>query len=991
MRNLKKVLALVLSLVMALSMVTMASAAVPGTAFSDDASITEFDEAIQVLEALKVLQGRDTAVEGVKALDPKAEITRAEAAAIIYRSITGDVTDADVAMFADDLVDVPADHWAAGYINYCVNHGIIKGFEDGSFRPNDKVTGYQTMAMILRAVGYGSWGEFTGGDWQAETAAYWNLAGITNSVNQAALRKNASRALVAELVFRAITEASTVKYNALYKYEDTNLTKAYEIFGLYGGTKTGAVVPTRETAVSGVAGAYDPWSEDDLVAMSTRAPAIKDLDVYAVRYGEPVAYWYLEAGDTTTQADDVPVPVYFDPIKTYTTAVSSKTLHADAGLKATATLAVDNATGTGFISEDGEDGTAITLANTVAAAAQLTGGKGTLTELYKADGLYFVVVKNTYVAEVGTAYKAATAEDTALALVASDNTTAVETIDYGKAVLASTTDAYTYAADATATAEELVKNAALEKNYASLSALKKGDVVIYNMYGDTDIDHKTIEKAATKDVVVTWTYQSGADDAADASKSWFNDSANAKYEYNRMFDEDNANALTSVILNRDGGNAVDANPDEAGSWDDGLATPAEDGFDPNQTLYLDKYGYVVHATDSVSKNLQGYVVLTNAQFNNYKADNGYYLNMTGYDATGKAVTLNGAIDNDGGTLDTTTPDVFAYGSAKAADASASEFQIGIYYYFYNVAAGMYSVKQLTPAADILTATYGDANDVLADPINAGDPLALSDTSVVHDDTVYVIAKYNEFGFITGYNVVKGFKNIGDLSNAKEGRWIATDNVYYKADYVSTNATLAGATTEDPVTIDLVYIEGADQVADSIGTATGDDKFLLLDIYPQDEVATYDEHISIVKGVVEDLKFAVNFVGTTTAENTDKAVGGYVGLTDQVGLWSVNSRGGSANWITSVKEDAPITENGTQFKLVAPGVLKVADGTYVTLADGCQVYLVSAAAKTSTLLNDGQVKELVYADGALATPNGTYVAATNQYGFATMVYVVTGIV
>ena len=161
MRNLQKILALVLALVMSLSLMATAGA----TDFSDDAEIDEtFRESVDVLNGLKVFQGYDNGAY----FSPKGDITRAEVAAIIYRIATGDVSDSQVKIYADynKFSDVPSDHWAAGYINYCTNAEYIKGRGDGKFYPSDKVTGYEALAMILRVVGYDKNGEFTGADWQ---------------------------------------------------------------------------------------------------------------------------------------------------------------------------------------------------------------------------------------------------------------------------------------------------------------------------------------------------------------------------------------------------------------------------------------------------------------------------------------------------------------------------------------------------------------------------------------------------------------------------------------------------------------------------------------------------------------------------------------------------------------------------------------------------------------------------------------------------------
>jgi len=227
MRNLQKILALVLALVMSLSLMATAGA----TDFSDDAEIDEtFRESVDVLNGLKVFQGYDNGAY----FSPKGDITRAEVAAIIYRIATGDVTDSQVKIYADynKFSDVPSDHWAAGYINYCTNAEYIKGRGDGKFYPSDKVTGYEALAMILRVVGYDKNGEFTGADWQVQTAATANQRKVTKNVNAGTLGTPATRETVAELLCQAIL-IEKVNYTLAFGYQistDPKDTIAYETF-----------------------------------------------------------------------------------------------------------------------------------------------------------------------------------------------------------------------------------------------------------------------------------------------------------------------------------------------------------------------------------------------------------------------------------------------------------------------------------------------------------------------------------------------------------------------------------------------------------------------------------------------------------------------------------------------------------------------------------------------------------------------------------------
>ena len=329
MRNLKKILALVLALVMSFSLMATANA------FKDSDKITgTYEEAVEVLSTLKVFQGYDDG-----SFQPQGSITRAEVAAIIYRIVTGDVADKQVGIYADynKFNDVKSTSWYAGYVNYCANAEFIKGYDAKTFGPNDPVTGYQALAMILRAVGYDKNGEFTGSDWQVQTAAVGKKLGITNNISEGTLGVAASREVVAEILFQAI-RVPQVTYTLAFGYNDSTMGEKNDSIG----HETFKLLPTY------VDGA-DKW-------------------------GRPSHNWMRDVNGNKLHdpADTLIVAVALDPVATYTTAVTECQLAQDVGF----TGVKNYVTYTNGLVNNGTD--SISAVNTVATV----GAQGRQTLVY---------------------------------------------------------------------------------------------------------------------------------------------------------------------------------------------------------------------------------------------------------------------------------------------------------------------------------------------------------------------------------------------------------------------------------------------------------------------------------------------------------------------------------------------------------------------------------------------------------------------------------
>ena len=224
MRNLKKFLALVLAMMMTLSLMVTVNAA----SFDDAEDITDaYTDAVSVLTELGVVKGygEDDPNEG-KFL-PKNNITRGEVAAILYRIVTGDVEDSNVHLYKYDseFTDVGSDQWFTPYVNFCSNNGLIQGRGNGKFDPKGNITGYETLVMILRAIGYNNPTEFSNSDWKFKASGYGARLGMTANIKDGSLGGAATREMVAEIMYRGL-QTPTVSYSPLTQYTTNLLVRA---------------------------------------------------------------------------------------------------------------------------------------------------------------------------------------------------------------------------------------------------------------------------------------------------------------------------------------------------------------------------------------------------------------------------------------------------------------------------------------------------------------------------------------------------------------------------------------------------------------------------------------------------------------------------------------------------------------------------------------------------------------------------------------------
>ena len=194
MRNLKKVLALVLALVMAMSLVTIANAA----DFSDNADI-DYSEAVDVMVAAGIIDG-----VGNNSFDPNGTLTREQAAKLITYMLMGENSD-KLGVEGTSFNDVAATRWSAPAIEYCAAMGIIDGAGDGNFYPAGKLTGYAFAKMLLTALGYDSKIEgFTGSSWTINVATVAMEAVLDDGLETMFGSAEISRQEAAQMALNAI-------------------------------------------------------------------------------------------------------------------------------------------------------------------------------------------------------------------------------------------------------------------------------------------------------------------------------------------------------------------------------------------------------------------------------------------------------------------------------------------------------------------------------------------------------------------------------------------------------------------------------------------------------------------------------------------------------------------------------------------------------------------------------------------------------------------
>ena len=368
----KKFLSLVLALVMTMSLVTVSAGAKD---FTDSSKIT-YSEAVDVMSAVKVIDGY---AEGD--FRPTATLTRGAAAKIICNLILGPTAASALVADAAPYKDVAANHPFAGYIAYCQKTGIISGYADGTFKPANSLTGYAFMKMLLGALGYDAANEgYTGANWSINVAKQAISIGLNDGLKG---EFNGVKAVNRE-------EACLYAFNTLNAtmVEYTNQT----IVIANGTVKTDKVAKDMENNAR-----TETIKDDNKMQFAEKYFTNLEKEPTADDFGRPANKWTYKNTDIGTYVD------YSLMVAEYTNGVSGKEVYNKVGK-----TAMDKYDVAAYV--DGNDASKTILPNVAKDNKDdLTGtDTGVLTQVFVNDDEKEAVVTeiNTYLGIADSDYSA---------------------------------------------------------------------------------------------------------------------------------------------------------------------------------------------------------------------------------------------------------------------------------------------------------------------------------------------------------------------------------------------------------------------------------------------------------------------------------------------------------------------------------------------------------------------------------------------------------
>ena len=205
MRNLKKVLSLVLCVAMMLSVMVVGA----GAAFSDQSKIKN-TEAVDACTALNIIGGYPDG-----SFKPEGNITRAEVTKMICVALNGgkepNLATNATPTFSDVRTNANS-AWAEKYIESCASQGIVSGVGAGKFAPAGNVTGTQLAKMLLVSLGYNPDIEkFTGNAWATNVNIIATQKGLYEGLESIDVSAALTRDNAAQMIWNAL-KAGEVKY-----------------------------------------------------------------------------------------------------------------------------------------------------------------------------------------------------------------------------------------------------------------------------------------------------------------------------------------------------------------------------------------------------------------------------------------------------------------------------------------------------------------------------------------------------------------------------------------------------------------------------------------------------------------------------------------------------------------------------------------------------------------------------------------------------------
>lgn len=202
----KKVLSIFLSLAMAMSLM-----AAPASAYFNDTVNHPNADAVEVLNTLGIVNGYSEDEFG-----PNDELTRAQICAIMVRAMTDDISKT----YNDTFTDVPYNHSFRAEIDTAYHMGIMNGYGDGKFGPDDTVSYNSMLTIALNALGYNA--KVMPGVWPENTQKYAEALGLTDGLIITDYSAACSRASACQIIFNMFDENLVSHDGLIFKESNTS-------------------------------------------------------------------------------------------------------------------------------------------------------------------------------------------------------------------------------------------------------------------------------------------------------------------------------------------------------------------------------------------------------------------------------------------------------------------------------------------------------------------------------------------------------------------------------------------------------------------------------------------------------------------------------------------------------------------------------------------------------------------------------------------------